>query len=728
MKKSFRKKKYSKNKYKTNKRKNKIKKRGKYTKRRKYTKKTLRLIGGSSTITSPTSDRARCLSLLDTENNWIPITLEIKEITNHSEGDFVKVVITNLNNNKTVTIESNEYLIRDKKQEVHDTDFRYLHQITIVLNAEQSVAQQYLHKTSVKGYQSKLILGFPASAGCAPKNEYTKLMESGLLAEGTRIAVAAEEEAARIAAASHPTLDVAATAIDFVSVVNLYGEFKSEYKECVPPLVNNFPCLVFNRHNEAWENINLEYLVSPDTNNTFIKMGNWILGSSTINIVEPKNNRSDSKHVNPNFQLRLNLNPQVLNLNPQVYGDRSTSGCPYLDSSSDTQYSHKLILGWEEKTHFINFIQSTGGNLQEFENIGSEPESEPVVNEDEVVEEDFEFVNTEDVDVFETIPIYKNTMVGTHAKTNLVIVSDRKDGTLKHVYFIKDGVPTHEISGSSPQNRSLEGWRVELIQKDDVGVRGGITGVDNPHGLIKLTAPDAQHAALSLGKLYLGSDGGNYLNPIKILPRVGGNVGSLTETLSLYHKLKDFNEIPILDLYIQAVTHVISKFEGVGGIETGGVFRVQSDYLSEHRGSFDEYLSGLNRDNIHEFMRYVDELPKDPKLLADLLKKMYREIPIDIISESCLELITPGNTDEFYKSLGGRGSKRSILLKLLLSLLKEIHESEYDGDEKMGSSEFAPLLPAYLKIDELFNAAARQGDSGSLNEIFDKIEILILHV
>ena len=852
MKKSFRKRnysnrKYSKKRYKTNKKKNKIKKRGKntkrtkYTKRRKYTKKTLRLIGGSSIIISPTSAGRRCLSLLDTEHNWIPIKLMIKEITNHSEGDFVRVVITNLNNNETVTIESNEYLIRDKKKEVHETDFRYLNQITIVLNAEQSVAKQYLHKTSVKGYQSKLILGFPPHEGCVPFDEYTKLMESGLLAEGTKIAVAAEEEAARIAAeeeaariaaASHPTLDVAATAIDFASVVNIYKEFNKQYKK----LVKKFPCLVFNMVNKAWGNINLEYLAPTDKNNTFIKMGDWILGSSTINIVKPKNNRSDSEHVNPNFQLRLNLNPQV-------YGDRDLSECPYLYLSSDTQYSHKLILGWEEETQFINFIQSTGGNLREFGNIESEPETESeqkspeqgreewgdfefVNTEDEgqLVEEDFELVNT--VNAFEYIPIYKNTKGGTHVKTNLVIVSDRKDGTLKGVYFSDDVYSQSSPAGSSPENTSLEGWTVELIENENVGVRGGITGVDNPHGLIKLTAPDLQRVTGSFGLLYRGIDRGYYLNPIKLVPRVGDRVGSLAETLKLNRKLEEIimqyiqqgqkeqqgasvaqpiqsptsrttgvsaevdysleeqpgvqkeqqgasvaqpiqsptsrttgvsaevdysleeqpgvqkkqsssthghegliEEHPLLDLYIKAVTHVIKKFKDADGLNTGGVFRVESDYSKKHTHSFDKYLSGLNSTTLPLFTKYVDDLTEDdPKLLAYLLKRMYRKMPFDIISEKELDILTPGDTGGFYESLGGKDSKRSILLNLLLTLFKEIHYSDYAGEDKMTAKALATSLTTSLKLDVLLQKKLLEmGNTGPISEMNDKMEILILH-
>lgn len=325
-------------------------------------------------------------------------------------------------------------------------------------------------------------------------------------------------------------------------------------------------------------------------------------------------------------------------------------------------------------------------------------------------------------EIVSSIPIYKNKSVG-YSTTNIVFVVN---GDSTKVYFKKEG--ESKMAGSSPQNGSLEDWGVSYVREFKYG--DGITGVKTPHGLITLTAPVDQ--CLLGGRFYRGSDGKKYINPIKIVPRVGEDgVGSREETLELYRKLKDLSLGPIHDLYIEAVEHVISKFKEINGLNTGGVFRVKSDDLSKHSDSFDKYLSELNSGDLSSFKGYVSTLT-DPLLLADLLKKMYREMPFDIISREELDILTHDNTTHFNESLVG--SKRSILLNLLLTLFLDIHNSSYSGEDKMTVEGLKNILVPCLKLDILIEeiisdngGVMDEGVRESAQEIYDKMETLILY-
>jgi hypothetical protein len=799
MKKSFRKRKYSnrkysKKKYKTNNKKNKIKKRTKYTKRKNKKKAShgKNLLGGSGpagfakeSVSFP--DHSRCLALLDTKNNWIPIRLNIERkrqalaqnrYQSHEQGrqlqeedsewvyldplDSLLFTITNLDDNTRQYIQSNECFIQKKKNPIqqkqeHKMGARhteYSFQITIGLSADTTEASNYLHNTKAKGMKSKLIIGFPRNIGCRAEQEYMQLLRAFPDSELTQTEESSELAVTKEAVARKEDK------INFNSILDIYGY----YLPGIEDKVQRFNCLVFDHVINKWTEIDVEYFAlepepepepepGPEPEHAveqaeaseiikgtkyFIKMGDKIFGSSTIDIVKPKNNRSDSGNRKPNYQLRLNLNPQFQE-------GMSVSDFPLLKDTNDTRYSHKLILGWDEPSRFEEFLEmqpvypdhlgtgETGGDTEGVsivEKSVSKPEPEPGHEPDPAKQA----TATDRQQQFEYVPIYKNTMGGTHAKTNLVFVTDRNDDTPNNVYFITDGNKfTNKNSGSSPQNGSLEGWTVELIAQENVGFRGGITGVKNPHGLIKLTAPVEQHVTYSWGNYYVGLNEGSYINPIKIVPRVGEDeVGSEEETLSLYHKLKDLSLGPIHDLYIKAVERVISKFKAAGGLNTGGVFRVKSDDLSKHSDSFDKYLSELNSDTLPNFMKYVDELPKDPLLLADLLKKMYREMPFDIISREELDILTSDNTAHFNESLVG--SKRSILLNLLLNLFKEINDSSYSGEDKMTVEGLKNILVPCLKLDILIQqividngGAMDEGVRESAQEIYDKMETLILY-
>ena len=738
MKKSFRKikysnRKYSKKRYKTNKKRGNTKKKRKYTKRRNKKKTSHRknLLGGARQQEQLDAEPEReperepepeqsgpagfaqesasfpidthCLALLDTKNNWIPINLNITRKRSQgwrrlviggreqedSEWDFLDPLlfeITTLDNNKTVLIQSNECFIQKKKKSIQKEqelkmgaqNIKYSFQITIGLSADTEMASDYLHKTTAEGMKSKLIIGFPSNKGCNPEKEYMQLLRAFPDSELT------------ITEKSILSSKLVEDKIDFASIVNIYGEFQ----ETTGDKVKTFNCFVFNHGINKWTELDVQYFVSESGTDPkyFIKIGGKIVGSSTIYIVKPKNNRSDSENVNPTYQLRLNLNPQF-----QMGG--SLSNFPHLEATSDTLYSHKLILGWDDEYKFKEFLEMQPDT--EWESV-SGPETEP-----EIV----------------SIPIYKNKSL-LYSTTNIVFVSGSGNGGTTKVFFNKEG--TTKMAGSSPQNGSLEGWAVEYVPEIKLG--GGITGVDTPHGLITLRSPVK-------GKLYVGLDGGKYINPIKIVPRVGEDgVGSQEETLKLHKKLEEIIEDSLLDLYIQAVVHVISKFKNSNGLNTGGVFMVRSDYLSKYGATFNEILSGLNSATLPHFKKYVDTLPNNPWLLADLLKIMYGKMPFDIISEKELDILTPEDTDNFYESLGV-DSKRSVLLNLLLSLLKEIHDSSYSGDEKMTAEALAPFLTTSLKLDVLLKKKLLEGGMGNkggmvnkgiISEINDKMETLIL--
>lgn len=771
MKKSFRKRKYSnrkysKKRYNTNKKRNNIKKR-RYTKRgnKKKASHGKNLLGGSGpagfaqeSVSFP--DASRCLALLDTKNNWIPIRLNIERkrqalarnrYQSHEQGrqlqeedsewvsldplDPLLFTITNLDDNTRQSIQSNECFIQKKKNPIQQKqehkmgaqNTEYSFQITIGLSADTTEASNYLHNTTAKGMKSKLIIGFPRNIGCIAKQEYMKLLREFPDSELTQT-----EESSELAVTKE-AVTRKEDKINFNSILDIYGF----YLPGIEDKVKRLNCLVFDHVINKWTAIDVEYFaLEPEPEHAveqaeasetikgtkyFIKMGDKIFGSSTIDIVEPKNNRSDSVNRKPNYQLRLNLNPQFQE-------GMSVSDFPLLKDTNDTRYSHKLILGWDEPSRFEEFLKmqpvypvhlgtgETGGDTEPEHKPGLGPESAKQATATDLQQQN------------EYVVIYKNTMGGTHVKTNLVFVNSPFDDTQK-VYFMKDR--ESKKSGSSPQNGSLEGWTVELIAQEDVGWRGGITGVENLYGLITLTAPVKQHVTYSMGNLYVGLDERSYINPIKIVPRVGEDeVGSEEETLSLYHKLKDLSLGPIHDLYIKAVERVISKFKAAGGLNTGGVFRVKSGDLSKHSDSFDKYLSELNSDTLPNFMEYVDELPNDPLLLADLLKQMYREMPFDIISREELDILTPDNTAHFNESLVG--SKRSILLNLLLTLFKEINDSSYSGEDKMTVEGLKIILAPCLKLDTLIQQIVidnegemDEGVRESVQEIYDKMGTLI---